>query len=418
VLRNGEISFINEVIGGILLLLVLFTSIYIICDVKFIGTQLAENYSQLRVDNQYSKSNFLEQYVSIIEGTESIPEYIEQVQVKDINIDTSLFSEVCVRLNTQAYGIAANIITEEHFQQCIDKTSNLSNSVKKVMSPLMPMAATMVEMGMGTDVKYLWSAAVYTKYIQKTGIDISSINISNVDTNFYINNKMEYVLNCGKNCTAKDNFKSHVCILNTTNGSFRNDNDSLGPLQILRRYLELEGGKISYNCGAEIKDLLRWEDNVQYYFHKDIIPIAKCEWNKEYEIKSAYELVALLSVAHSTGSSYLNLRFLEGVPSTSWRNSQAIFDYCSYLTSEPAMSVWRKHVDSWWEDTKIKIKNGENFYLDGSMSWNSEELKQMMNEAGINVSLYYKSSYGHKFVYPIKVLLEYMSLEKLYHSGD
>ncbi len=71
-----------------------------------------------------------------------------------------------------------------------------------------------------------------------------------------------------------------------------------------------------------------------------------------------------------------------------------------------------------WEDTKIKIKNGENFYLDGSMSWNSEELKQMMNEAGINVSLYYKSSYGHKFVYPIKVLLEYMSLEKLYHSGD
>ena len=47
----------------------------------------------------------------------------------------------------------------------------------------------------------------------------------------------------------------------------------------------------------------------------------------------ATELVALLSVAHSTGSSYLNLRFLEGVPSTSWRNSQAIFDYCSYLTN-------------------------------------------------------------------------------------
>lgn len=417
-LKNGEVNFINEVVGSILLVLILFISIYILCDVQLVGAQLAESYRALQVDNEYSKSNFLTQYITTMEATINPPEYTEQIQVDGIHIDTALFSETCVKLNTEAYGIAANIITKEHFEQCVKKDSNLANSVKKVMSPFMPMATTMVEMGMGSDMRYLWSSAVYTKYIKSAGVDIDTLNIADINTDFYINNKMDYVLNCGKNCTAKQYAVSHICVSNTQNGSFRNDNDSLGPLQILRRYLEREGGKITYDCGAKTTDLLRWEDNVQYYFHKNIIPIANCNWNKDYEIQNIYELVALLSVAHNTGASYLNSTYLNGVPSTSWKSSQAIFDYCAYLTSEPAMSIWKKHIEVWWEDTKIKIENGENFHLDGSMSWNSEELKSMMKEAGIDVSLYYTSNYGHKFVYPIKAILAYMSLEKLYCSGD
>lgn len=225
--------------------------------------------------------------------------------------------------------------------------------------------------------------------------------IEQVNTDTYIINDMESYYGCGSNCSSG----SHYHTLG------RNDNDSLGPLQVLRHYVESKD-YIVYNCGEFVYDLMRWSDNVNYITHTQSEPFMdRSNWNKNHVILSEYELVALMSVAHNTGTAYLHNSSDAG---SLWNNSQSVYDYCTILGSYKSVEVMQRYVDDWWNNVIDAQNNGESFILLGQSP--TSKLNEILNDIGVDKTKF-ASSFQHKQYYPLKAVLNYMCLKKLYYSG-
>lgn len=329
----------------------------------------------------------------------------------DVNIDSTVFSPVSVRLNTEIYNMSKNVINQEHLQQCYgDSNTPLFNSYKRTITPLVPMALTLVETGSWCDTRYTWSSAIYSKPIANAKVDMSELSVNRVNSDFYAANGLYYYFGCKSNCT--NNGRNHVHIVTGAN-----DNDSLGPLQVLRRYVEQQQG-IVYSCGAVVTDLMSWQDNLNYFFHNQSEKFASTKaWNKNHEIQNTYELVALMAVGHNTGTSFMSASGPSGTAGSKWYNAKSVYDYCSALTSDSSLQVLHSYVDSWYADIVSKASAGEQFRLAGQISNTGGEVQSLMQQMGINITDY-ASSLGHKQTYPILAVLNYMSLEKLYTSGN
>lgn len=149
---------------------------------------------------------------------------------------------------------------------------------------------------MWSDTRYTWSSAIYSKLLNSAGVDMGRVKIEQVDTDTYVINGLCSYYGCGTNCTADVNSHYHTIGYN--------DCDSLGPLQILRHYVE-GNNYITYDCGNVVLDLMSWDDNVQYFAHTQSKRFLDTEnWNSGYTISNTYELVALMAVAHNTGTAF------------------------------------------------------------------------------------------------------------------
>ena len=329
----------------------------------------------------------------------------------DVNIDSTVFSPVSIRLNTEIYDISESVINQSHLQQCYGSSDTpLFNSYKRTLTPLIPIALTINETGSWCDSNYTWTSAIYSKPIANAGVDMSELNVSRVNSDFYAVNGLSYYFGCKSNCT--NNVKNHVHIVTGAN-----DNDSLGPMQVLRRYIETQHG-ISYSCGATVVDLMSWQDNVNYFFHnqgdKFSSPTA---WNRNHEIQNAYELVALMAVGHNTGISFMSAGSSKGAAGSYWNSAGSVYNYCSDITSESNLQILKSYVDEWYANTVQKVSAGEQFNLAGKINNTGGEVRSLMQQMGIDISNY-ASELGHKQTYPLLAVLNYMSLEKLYTSGD
>lgn len=325
-------------------------------------------------------------------------------QHEGILIDDMLFNNTQIRLNTEIYEITEDIYNEEHLIDDYGSPSTkLAQSYLQNMTPIIPIAMTINETGMWSDTRYTWSSAIYSKLLSSVGVDMDRVKIEQVDTDTYVINGLCNYYGCGTNCIADVNSHYHTIGYN--------DCDSLGPLQILRHYIEGDN-YITYDCGNVVLDLMSWDDNVQYFTHTQSKRFLDAgNWNSDYTISNTYELVALMAVAHNTGTAFLNSKSDAG---SLWRNSDAVYAYCKLLGDPHSTSVMTKYVDSWWDDVIEAQKNGESFTLLGQMPTSVHN--QILSEIGVDKSEY-ASSFGHKQYYPLKAVLNYLCLERLYYSG-
>lgn len=311
--------------------------------------------------------------------------------------------ETTNRLNKEIYDIADGIINEEHLSKCFDLSSNLSKSAVKYYTPLIPIALTECETGSWADRSITWSSAVYSDLIN---IDWSNVSIYDIDESFYNVNMLNQYMGCGSNCTSK--YHSSLAFGHT--GIGRNDNDSLGSLQILRRYLQDSDGIKRYKCGAVVTDLMRWEDNVQFFIHEHGGRVLQCTTknNKRY-VNSTYELVALVAISHNTGSSFIT----SSTAGNSWNNSDAVFDFCSLFSNDLVISTLNSYVDEWFDSIEYSLQSNSDFDLLGQSSISKLDL--ILSDCGISLSDY-SSNVTFKQYYPIRVVLNYMALERLYDT--
>lgn len=330
-------------------------------------------------------------------------EVIEEQQ-KSILIDSMLFNNTQVRLNTEIYDITNGIYNEEHIVQDFGTpNTNLARSYLENINPVIPISTTVNETGAWADTRYTWSSAIYSKLLRGAGVDLNRLHIEQVNVDTYVVNGLCTYYGCGTNCTA--DVASHYHTIG------QNDCDSLGPLQILRHYVE-GNNYISYDCGATVVDLMDWDDNVQYFTHtQSKLFMSEDNWNKNYIISSAPELVALMAVAHNTGTAFLSNKNDAG---SLWHNSSAVYDYCKVLGSQDAINVMSHYVDDWWVGVVEAQNNGNAFSFLGQGS--TSMLDNILEEIGVNKSLYAKS-FEHKQYYPLRAVLNYLCMERLYYSG-
>ena len=321
----------------------------------------------------------------------------------DIEINTEVFNSTQVRLNTELYITAEESYNKQHVIKDFGvPATKLAESYVDAMNPLIPVAMTVNETGMWADRRYTWTSGVYSKLLKNAGCNMDRLDISTVTTDTYVVNNLCTYYGCGKNCTAGKSTHYH------TIGT--NDSDSLGPLQILRHYVE-DGNYIEYDCGDTVVDLMSWEDNVTYFTHTQSNKFMSPDnWNRDYSISNTYELVALMAVAHNTGTSFL----VKNDAGSLWHNSTAVYKYCHALGNEDSVRILSGYVDDWWSTVIAAQAEGKDFILLGQSPTNLQD--RMLSDLGI-VKSDYASSFGHKQYYPLKALLNYMCLERLYYSG-
>lgn len=319
-------------------------------------------------------------------------------------IDSEMFNTTQVRLNSELYHITDEVFNKEHIiNEYGVPTTNLYKSYMEYINPIIPLALTVCETGGWADSRYTWCSAIYSDLLRGSGVDLNMTKIESVNVDTYVVNGLCTYLGCGRNCSAGENTHYH------TVGN--NDNDSLGPLQILRHYVE-EPGSIEFDCGESTSDLMCWKDNVEYFTHRQSDAYSNAEhWNAGYSIQNDNELVALIGVGHNTGLAFQNSEYA----GSTWLSSKAVYEYCRVIGSVSAEEVLTTYIDNWWEDVKVLQSNGERFYLAGQL-FKNDTLNSILQEVGVEKSTY-ASDWGHKQMYPLKAILNYMSLERLYSSG-
>ena len=319
------------------------------------------------------------------------------------------FDETTIRLNTEILEEVEYIMYDGHFDECFPNVeTELWESYKSELTPYIFMALANCETGLWQDTRYTWTPAVYSRALSDAGVDMSLLKIHLADSETYIANGLASYLGCGKNCTAPKNSHYHF--------TGRNDNDSLGPHQILRHYVEGNGGVIEYDCGDSTQDLMNWQDSVIYTYHS----LGKyfslnSTWNKDYQIKTCYELAALVGVAHNTGIAYLVAEDGTGYAGSYWNNAEAVFKFCSDISNGTATEVWEEMIVDWYENEVIpKLEKGQSFAMP-SQYYSDKDLETALKSMGLNLNDYAKS-FKHKQYYPVKVLLNCVGLELLYKS--
>lgn len=324
-------------------------------------------------------------------------------EYKSVVIDTDVFNSISIKLNTEIYNETAEYMSMEHITKEFGSSgTKLYISFLKNINPLTPLALTLCETGSWADSRYTWSSAIYSRLLASNGVNMSKISIKSVNADTYIVDDLTGYMGCGSNCTAGTGTHYHYL--------GNNDNDSLGPLQILRRYVENES--ITYDCGEVTSDLMSWQDNVEYFMHRQASAFSSEDCNiKNYTVNSPEELVAIMAVAHNTGSSFMT----SDSTGSLWKSPKAIYEYCRILGSDKSHAVLEKYIDTWYESAIEKEINGESFTMAGTALSNSYD--EILKELGV-VKSNYSNGWAHKQYYPLKAVLNYMALERLYYSGE
>lgn len=429
---------------------------YIMFDYQIVGTSYFASYFEL--DSQLvssSKQDFLVRYQDTVVGTASAANAVSK---EPICISTEIFSETSVRLNTEIYEEAAVIADSEFLQAYFGEvTTNIAQSAKEFVTPLMFVCLAGSETGTWSDRKFTWVPAIYSKGIadqlESIGGSWDEVSISDVGSDFYVELGLTDYFHCGQNCDLKDSSSMHFAY---EVGRKSNDNDSLGPLQILRRYVSVtvSGGNpwdteyyidITGNDGSiiyTVTDLMSWKDNVMWAFDHAMQKIrTKCVGApfSDWQISNEYELMCLISVAHNTGASYLS--DTTSSAGSFWSSKEAVYQFCQALTTPQAVAyIMQNYVEPWYEQNLERFISDENWNLPGnSLFEGTGNEKDMVmldileNACGLKITEQekYDSRYplnciywnrtvagsDHKFRYPVKSLVNYLALWKLYHSG-
>ena len=305
---------------------------------------------------------------------------------KDINIDKE-FPQTVIRLNTQAYEIAESVINQEHLASEFTIDTELGESYQHYLTPLMPLALATCETGLWNNSEYTWSPFVYSKLLCDK-VDMSQLNIEDVNEYYYVVNDLSYYLSFDAN-----------------------DYTSLGSLQILRDYVD---EPIKWKCGTSTYDLMSWEDNVAYVFHKQSSSFTKNNhWNKEHKLSNQYELMALIAVGHNTGQGYQVTSSGSNSGFSSWNSAQSIYNYCVHITNKDSMRIIDSFVDEWY----LSARESGDYSLPGNVSNTNVRFAKLLDDLGV-VKSQYASNWGGKQMYPLKAVVNYVALEKLYTSGE
>lgn len=322
-----------------------------------------------------------------------------------VAINDTVFSATQIRLNMELYDTAAEIFNSKHIMSDYGEAETmLAKSFLNTVDPLVPLALTINETGMWMDTRYTWTSGIYSKLLSKSGVNMDRINTAQVNVDAYVVNGLCEYYGCGTNCTASKDKHYH------TIGN--NDNDSLGPLQILRHYVE-DKSVITYSCGESVIDLMSWEDNVVYFTHNQSrLFMASDNWNSAYKIQNTYELAALMGTAHNTGTAFLSNSTDAG---SLWNDPESVYAYCEAISTDEALKVVDKYVNNWWEDVLTAQESGTSFILLGQ--YPTSTMNAILAEMGVDKTRYAKR-FEHKQYYPLKAMLNYACLYKLYHSKE
>lgn len=373
--------------------------------------------------------------------------YGGQKVYEGICIDEEVFGKDATRLNTEIYQVAVEYCSKAKMDKYFGKnTTPLVESVKQHIDPLIAVAITTAETPNYADRSITWTSAIYSKPLVSKGFGSwDKLHVQDVDSDFYLYNGLSSYFTCGSNCRRKDGALHMQCL-----GSARNDNDSLGPAQILRRYLYQASGCITaYNADNTIYgitvDLMRWEDNVVWVLNNSLSKfrgITSGKYRAKYEIRNEYELLVLMAIAHNTGASFIQVAGSAYI-SPYWEDADGIWLYAKLLTTEGNIAYLKeKYIEPWYENIVLpSIREGRSFELPGNVfsdgDINQVRSSALLRELGfglIRIS-YVKSDdsepcsgWGsvdgcfnvleHKQRYPLKSLVNYLALEKLYHSGE
>lgn len=305
------------------------------------------------------------------------------------NVDT--LSEIIVRetpyineINLQVLNSTNSVFNPTHyFRDYGYSLSPLGVSFGEQLNALMPMALSVSETGDYIDTRFSWTSAVYTKGLANEGVNVLDLDISDIGTEYYT------TMGLGKYLESE-----------------WNDADSIGPLQIRSSYIP-EGG-IEMPCGYIVTDLMSWQDNIQYVLHTQ----ASCfcrenNWNSDYVIRDVYEEMLLMAVLHNSGCEFLVVDSCDSQIEYGWKSAKSVFNYCRDLANNDFMTVAKDYVENWYANIDI---NSE-FSFPGMIG--DDELLSLLSKAGIAYQNY-SDCFGVKQIYPVRTLLNYLALEKLY----
>lgn len=402
-----------------------------------------------------SKRDFLVRYQGTLEGsTEIVNEF---AGMQGINISEDLFSATAIRLNTEIYELAAKVLSEDFMAGYFGSTkSEIARTAKEHVSPLMFVCLAAGESGTWNDRDYTWVPAVFSKPLSEK-LDMDDLCISDVDSKLYWDNGLQDYFRCnpGSSGHTADDVSLHYP---KSDSSICNDADSLGPLQILRRYMSLDSGaegktvaeRLQYALyhlnikGADghvlytIGDLMRWEDNVVWAFDNFMKHMrAQSAFRPDYCIETEYELVCMIAISHNTGASYL-VNVPNNQRPSSWSSKDAVYDFCRLVGSAEAVAyIQTEYIEPWYNDVKDRIKAGNawgmpgNQYFEGSGNQKDKIMRKILEQLGVsftggstyplNCEYWNRTSTSgsdHKFRYPMKTLFNYLALQKLYTSGE
>ena len=363
----------------------------------------------------------------------------------EIYIDATVFPNETVRLNTEVYQIAASYCEAKKLERYFGKNMTaLSVSVIRNMNPLIAVAITTAETPGYADRSITWTSAIYSKALAASGFcRWDKLSVQEVDSDFYLYHGLSEYFACGRNCQGVDGTMHMVCT-----GVQRNDNDSLGPAQILRRYLYQAGGCITaYNADNSVygitTDLMRWEDNVVWVLNNSLSKfrsVSSSSSRGSYEVQNEYELLVLMAIAHNTGASYIKAAGSAYV-SPYWQDADGIWLYARLLTSPANIAYIKEHyIEPWYANVVLpSVQEGHSFELPGNAfsdgDVNQTRSSALLQELGFDLEqITYEKSKGevrsgwrstdgcfqvleHKQRYPLKSLVNYLALERLYYSG-
>lgn len=303
-----------------------------------------------------------------------------QEATETVDVNSPYISEI----NLQILNETASVFNSVHyFRDYGFMLSPLGVSFGEQLDVLMPMALAVVETGGYMDTRVSWTPAIYTRAFNDAGIDMSTVAVSKVNTDYYVSNGLSKYLGCDFN-----------------------DADSIGPLQIRSSYTK-EGG-IVMPCGYTVRDLMSWSDNVQYLLHTQAGNFCREQnWNKDYVIGNTYEELMLMAVLHNSGCEFLVAQSGDSTIKFGWKTAKSVFSYCRDLSHKDFMAVATEYVDAWYDTLDVNSK----FAYPGQAS--DSELLALLNKAGIDYRNY-ADVFGVKQVYPVRALLNYLALGKLY----
>lgn len=354
------------------------------------------------------------------EYNNSIIECIEDVDMSSSNVaeqDTeaeqvneSIFSDISVRLNTQIYDYTDQIYNEmlTNYPEFNQSTTSLTLCFDEYYSPLIPLALSVVEMGAHADTQYTWTPVIFSQDIIKALNDegivhgdyelqmyMSDLDVDSVNTDYL-------------RWLCLDKFLTE----GSEYGSF-NDKSSLGPLQILRNGENVERVQKLLGCNL---DLITWEDSMKYFLcmQKQAF-MSETSWLVNYHVRNKYEFIAMMAVNHNSGITYMVNRGQDGT-AENWGTSKDVMDFIYYITTDDAIRGFQSMVDVWFDNgVECRLQRGVEFPLCGQSSYN--DIQRVLDEFGVNVHLEsYSGAELEKRLYPIRAILNYMSLVKLYES--
>lgn len=312
---------------------------------------------------------------------------------------SDLYTDTQRRINLAIYGQTAVVFSSGHFDLCYGNVNTpIFNSFKRYLTPLCPLAFSIAEWGGNGDLRYSFTPAIATKKLMNSGIPMSVINPLEVNAEYY----------SAMGCSFKEN-------------------SYWGPLQINKSYLTPNSNK-GYSCGYIPTDYYSWSDACQWTFHDKCEQI-KNSWNKDYEFKNQYEVIAHTSIAHNSGGTHLTSKdFYLDKNWYPWKSSQAVFDYVSYITSGERLQIILSDADSYADNLLNDFRNGNE---SGALYKSISDCRVLSYKMNIDWSHYVKSHWlgnmtpnaslsgdalrnWEKVMYPIQSIWNYRVLERLY----